>query len=221
MTRLPCLLFDSDGTLVDSEILLADVLGEILPQFDLPFTATQYLEEFRGVRFLTIIETLAKRHDVPLGDRYTALEANMRELMEQRMRAELLPIEGMREALLALPDHLKAVVSNGPEKKIRCAMESSGLAPFFEDRLFSAYTLGVWKPDPSLYRQAGEMMGFTPNKCVVIDDAVVGVIAGLEAGMHVIHFNRFPDEETTPDGAIAIHHPRELPAVIARLLEKI
>lgn len=187
------------------------------PQFDLPFTATQYLEEFRGVRFLTIIENLAKRHEVLLGDRYTVLEANMRERMEQRMRAELLPIDGMREALLALPDHLKAVVSNGPEKKIRCAMESSGLAPFFGDRLFSAYTLGVWKPDPALYRQAGEMMGFAPNQCVVIDDAVVGVMAGLEAGMHVVHLNRFPEEETTPDGAIAIYHASELSSAIGRL----
>lgn len=217
MTRLPCLLFDSDGTLVDSEILLAEVLGEVLPQFDLPFTATQYLKEFRGVRFLTIIETLTKRHDVNLGNRYTLLEADMRERMEQRMRAELLPIEGMREALQALPDYLKAVVSNGPEKKIRCAMESSGLAPFFDDRLFSAYTLGVWKPDPALYRQVGETMGFAPNQCVVIDDAAVGVMAGLEAGMHVVHLNRFPDEETTPEGAIAIHHPSELPSALERL----
>ncbi|WP_331280882.1 HAD family hydrolase [Litchfieldella xinjiangensis] len=130
MARLPCLLFDSDGTLVDSEILLADVLGEVLPQFDLPFTAAQYLKEFRGVRFLTIIEALALRHEVHLGDRYTILEATMRERMEQRMRAELHPVDGMREALQALPEYLKAVVSNGPERKIQCAMESSGLAPF-------------------------------------------------------------------------------------------
>ncbi|WP_373681023.1 HAD hydrolase-like protein [Halomonas sp. LBP4] len=57
-----CLLFDSDGTLVDSEILLAEVMGEILPAFDLPFSARQYLEEFRGVRFRTIVDTLGKRH---------------------------------------------------------------------------------------------------------------------------------------------------------------
>ncbi len=60
-------------------------------------------------------------------------------------------------------------------------------------------------------------MGFAPNECVVIDDAAVGVMAGLEAGMHVVHLNRFPDEETTPEGAIAIHHPSELPSAIDRL----
>nr|WP_163502000.1 HAD-IA family hydrolase [Halomonas socia] len=217
MSRLPCLLFDSDGTLVDSEILLAEVLGEVLPQFQLPFTAAQYLKEFRGVRFLTIIETLAVRHRVPMDDRYSTLEAMMRDLMDQRMRAELVAIDGMREALHALPGYTKAVVSNGPERKIRCAMDSAGLAEFFGDNLFSAYTFNLWKPDPDLYKQAGLAMGFKPEQCVVIDDAAVGVTAGLAAGMKVIHLNRFPDVETTPDGAIAIHHPSELPDAIAQL----
>jgi len=43
-----CLLFDCDGTLVDSEILLAEVMGDILPEFGLPFSARQYMDEFRG-----------------------------------------------------------------------------------------------------------------------------------------------------------------------------
>ncbi|OBX35095.1 hypothetical protein A8U91_04166 [Halomonas elongata] len=52
---------------------------------------------------------------------------------------------------------------------------------------------------------------------MVIDDAAVGVEAGLAAGMQVIHLNHFPDEEATPEGAIALHHASELPEVIARL----
>ncbi|MGM0785354.1 MAG: HAD-IA family hydrolase [Pseudomonadota bacterium] len=212
-----CLLFDSDGTLVDSEILLAQVMAETLPQYGLPFTAEQYMAEFRGVRFLTIVLELEARHGGLYDDRRQCLEAQMRERMEARMRAELEPIAGMPEALLELAHHPKAVVSNGPERKIRCAMESAGLAQHFGDNLFSAYTLGVWKPDPALYRQAAEAMGHAPERCVVIDDADVGVVAGLEAGMPVIHLNHFPEREATPPGAIAIHHARELPAAIARL----
>ena len=60
-------------------------------------------------------------------------------------------------------------------------------------------------------------MGHAPQQCVVIDDAAVGVEAGLAAGMHVIHLNHFPNEELTPEGAIGIHHASELPAAIARL----
>jgi len=217
MTPPLCLLFDSDGTLVDSEILLAEVMGEILPAFGLPFSARQYMEEFRGIRFKTIIEALADRHGALVDGHYPAMEDEMRGLMERRMRAELQPVVGMPAALEALAAHPKAVVSNGPERKIRCAMESTGLAPHFGDHLFSAYTLQVWKPDPALYRQAAAAMGQAPERCVVIDDAAVGVEAGLAAGMQVVHLNHFPGEEATPAGAIAIRHASELPGVIARL----
>ena len=212
-----CLLFDCDGTLVDSEILLAEVMGDILPEFGLPFSARQYMDEFRGVRFQTIVQTLEKRFQTLAEDAFPQLEAGMRARMEARMRDELVAIPGMVTALEKLSSHPKAVVSNGPERKIRCALESTELGHHFADKLFSAYTLNVWKPDPELYRKAAAAMGHAPQQCVVIDDAAVGVEAGLAAGMHVIHLNHFPNEELTPEGAIGIHHASELPAAIARL----
>lgn len=216
-----CLLFDCDGTLVDSEILLAEVMGTILPEFDLPFTAQQYMEEFRGVRFQTIVQTLEGRFQ-PLGDDdFIQLEAGMRARMEARMRSELVAIPGIPAALDQLSHHAMAVVSNGPERKIRCALESTQLGHHFAGKLFSAYTLNVWKPDPELYRKAAASMGYAPEHCIVIDDAAVGVEAGLAAGMQVIHLNHFPDEEVTPKGAIGIHHASELTAAIAHLSAKV
>lgn len=212
-----CLLFDCDGTLVDSEVLLAEVMGEILPEFHLPFSAQQYMDEFRGVRFLTIVQTLERRFQALEESKLSQLEAGMRTRMETRMRAELVAIPGMAAALEQLSSHPKAVVSNGPEPKIRCALESTELGHHFGDKLFSAYTLNVWKPNPELYRQAAAAMGHSPQQCVVIDDAAVGVEAGLAADMHVIHLNHFPNEEVTPEGAIGIQKAHELPAAIARL----
>jgi HAD superfamily hydrolase (TIGR01509 family) len=214
-----CLLFDSDGTLVDSEILLAEVMADVLPRYGLPFTAAQYMEEFRGVRFLTIVLELEHRHRELGEPQRQAMEAAMRELMEMRMRERLMPIAGMADALEALGDYPRAVVSNGPERKIRCAMECVGFEHHFS-HLFSAYSLGVWKPDPALYLKAAETMGYPPERCVVIDDAAVGVAAGLAAGMQVIHLNRFPGQEATPGGATAIHHARELPAAVERLSQQ-
>ncbi|MCL7931659.1 HAD family hydrolase [Halomonas llamarensis] len=216
-----CLLFDSDGTLVDSEIILAEVMGELLPTFDLPFSAQQYIEEFRGVRFRTIIDKLGKHHGILGEESYSEMEREMRHLTEQRMRAELLPIDCIPEALESLVKYPKAVVSNGPERKVRCAMESTGLSKHFGDNFYSAYNLGIWKPDPGLYLKAAESMEQPPERCVVIDDAIVGVAAGLAAGMQVIHFNRFPKKEKTPEGAIVIHHASELPKTVALLAAKI
>lgn len=212
-----CLLFDCDGTLVDSEILLAEVLGEVLPEFGLPFSARQYMEEFRGIRFYTIVQMLEERFGIWVEDQFPQLEAQMRARMEARMRAELEPIAGIPEALAALGAYPKAVVSNGPERKIRCALESTRLTQHFGEQIFSAYTLNVWKPDPALYLQAASAMGYTPEQCIVIDDAAVGVEAGLAAGMHVIHINHFPEEEATPKGAVGIQHAHELPDAIVRL----
>jgi HAD superfamily hydrolase (TIGR01509 family) len=212
-----CLLFDSDGTLVDSEILLAEVMAEVLTSFGLPFSARQYMDEFRGVRFLTIVRELETRFGALGETQLAAMEAAMRERMATRMQNELLAIDGMPSALEALAAHPKAVVSNGPEAKIRCAMQSTALARHFDNNLFSAYTLGVWKPDPALYLKAAEAMGYPPSHCVVIDDATVGVEAGLAAGMQVVHLNHFADQESTPAGAHAIHHARELPAMIDTL----
>lgn len=214
-----CLLFDCDGTLVDSEILLAEVMAAILPEFGLPFSAQQYMEEFRGIRFKTIVQTLEKRFQALSEDEFSALEAGMRTRMEARMRSELIAIPGMPTALDQLNAHPKAVVSNGPELKIRCALESTELGHHFGDRLFSAYTLNVWKPDPELYRQAATAMGYAPQACIVIDDAAVGVEAGLAAGMHVVHLNHFPDDESTPEGAVTIYHADELVAAIAHVIE--
>ncbi|MBY5983748.1 HAD-IA family hydrolase [Halomonas sp. DP5Y7-2] len=215
-----CLLFDSDGTLVDSEPLLARAMADTFPPFGLPFSAEQYMEEFRGVRFLDIVQELERRFGSLADDQRQIMEDRLRANMAERMEQELVPIAGIPQALDALADHPKAVASNGPIAKIRLAMETSGLAPHFGDHLFSAYELGVWKPDPGLYLAAAEAMGVSPEHCVVIDDAAVGVEAGLKAGMQVIHINHFPEEEDTPEGAVGITHADQLVDTIERLAAK-
>ncbi|MBZ9567283.1 HAD-IA family hydrolase [Modicisalibacter tunisiensis] len=212
-----CLLFDCDGTLVDSEPLLAEVMADALNRAGLPFVARQYMEEFRGVRFMTIVAELERRHGTLDPGVRAATEAEMRATLARRMASELQPIPHVRETLERLAHHPRCVASNGPEHKIRNALDSTRLRPHFGDRLYSGYTLNCWKPDPGLFRHAALGMGHAPSRCVVIDDAAVGVAAGLSAGMHVIHINRFPDTEVTPPGAIAMHDMRELPGLLAGL----
>lgn len=217
MSQPLCLLFDCDGTLVDSEPLLADVMADTLSRAGLPFAAGQYMAEFRGVRFMNIVAELERRHGA-LSDAVRATaESEMRRTMAERMTRELQPIPHVRETLEILSQHPRCVASNGPEHKIRTALDSTGLRAFFDDRLFSGYTLNAWKPDPLLFLHAARAMGFDPEHCVVIDDAAVGVAAGLKAGMRVIHINRFADTETTPEGAICMTDMQQLPGIVAQL----
>ena len=213
-----CLLFDCDGTLVDSEPLLAEVMAKYLNQAGLPFQANDYMTDFRGARFANIVSHLERVHGQLDDAVRQRLETAMRQEMHERMLDELEPIVGVSEALDALGAVPRCVASNGPEAKIRRALDSTGLRGFFGDHIYSAYTVGSWKPAPGLFLHAGRDMGFAPANCIVIDDAQVGVRAALAAGMRVVHINRFADHEPTPAGAIGIRDMRELPGVIDKLM---
>ncbi|MEQ6890171.1 HAD-IA family hydrolase [Halomonas sp. CS7] len=217
MPRPLCLLFDCDGTLVDSEPLLADEMSSSLTEAGLPFRTSDYMGEFRGARFRRIVAALEQRYGSVDPERLDALECRMRANLNRRLASELIAIDGAAEALAALSHHPMGVVSNGPENKIRTSLDATGLSAMFGDHLFSAYTAQCWKPDPCLFHHAASRMGFAAEECVVIDDAMVGVRGALAAGMTVIHLNRFPDVEQTPAGAIMISNMFQLPTVIAHL----
>jgi HAD superfamily hydrolase (TIGR01509 family) len=217
MARPTCLLFDCDGTLVDSEPLLAAEMSSALSGVGLPFLASDYMGEFRGTRFKKIVAELQSRHGEIDPDHLEDVEASMRRRLLQRLETELLPLPGVPEALAALSHYPMAVVSNGPEEKIRTSLRCCGLADRFGERLFSGYTARCWKPDPCLFLHAASVMGYRAVDCVAIDDALVGVRAALAADMTVIHLNRFPDAEETPEGAIMISSMFQLPTVIGRL----
>ncbi|BBI48105.1 6-phosphogluconate phosphatase [Vreelandella olivaria] len=214
---LPLLLFDCDGTLVDSEPLLAEEMATGLNSIGLPFASSDYLGEFRGACFRRIVAELQQRFGEVDPEQLDRMEASMRANLATRLAQELTTIPGAQEALDTLSAYPSAVVSNGPESKIHTALEATGLSRYFGKRFFSGYTANCWKPEPCLHLHAASIMGYSAHDCIAIDDALVGVRAALQAGMTVIHLNRFPDAETTPENAIMISNMYQLPAVVERL----
>ncbi|MFC0266736.1 HAD family hydrolase [Kushneria aurantia] len=218
MAPIRCLIFDCDGTLVDSEPLLAEVLAQTLPEAGLPFQASDYMNEFRGIIFAHIVAELERRHGAISDDARLGAETRMRERIMAGLAENLLVVEGIEQALEQLAPHYACcVASNGPLTKIRQSMQVTGLTRFFGERLFSAYEVGHFKPEPGLFLHAAEAMGIAPEHCLVIDDAPVGVSAALAAGMRVAHINHFPEREANAEGAFELLSMRDLPALVARL----
>jgi HAD superfamily hydrolase (TIGR01509 family) len=77
------------------------------------------------------------------------------------------------------------VASNGPRSKTELTLEITGLLPLFAGRVYSAYEVGAWKPDPGLFLHAANAMGAAPQRCAVVEDSEPGVLAGLAADMQV------------------------------------
>ncbi|MFW7344172.1 HAD hydrolase-like protein, partial [Pollutimonas sp. H1-120] len=93
--------------------------------------------EFRGARFRRIVAELQDRHGQVDIEQLERMEQDMRANLATRLTNELTTIPGALEALEALSHYPSAVVSNGPETKIRAALKATGLTHYFDNRLFS------------------------------------------------------------------------------------
>ena len=77
------------------------------------------------------------------------------------------------------------VATNGPREKVELTLGLTGLRRFFPEHIFSAYEVGVFKPDPGLFLHAAQVLGVAPEFCAVVEDSLPGIAAGLAAGMRV------------------------------------
>lgn len=177
-----CVIFDLDGTLVDSEGLCNQAFLDLLPQLH---DSTQTLtERYRGQKLSSILIDLENRLGIILQDSF---EQRYRQRVAELFARDLKPMPGVLEMLATL-NSPKCIASSGPLPKIRQALEVSGLAAYFGDNLFSSYEIGSWKPDPGLFQYAAHAMGFVPSRCAVIEDSEVGVEAAIAAGMALLYY---------------------------------
>lgn len=112
-----CLLFDCDGTLVDSERLCNIGLVRIFDRLGVVLDADELVNRFRGWKLAEILDALKLENSVVLPDDFVP---RYREIVSQLFETELKPTEGVEQALANLPQP-KAVVSSGPSHKIRQA----------------------------------------------------------------------------------------------------
>jgi HAD superfamily hydrolase (TIGR01509 family) len=198
---MKAVIFDCDGTLVDSEGLWHEVLVAAVAEQGLILSVAESMEAFRGGKMADCVADLEARLGRPLpADFVPALRADIAEVFRARLR----PFDGAIELVQSLwsSSWSICVASSGPPEKIETSLSLTGLRPFFEGRVFSSYDVGVWKPDPGLFLHAARVMGVAAEDCAVVEDSLFGIQAGLAAGMTVFAFQpqevdpRLPGEVT-------------------------
>jgi HAD superfamily hydrolase (TIGR01509 family) len=185
-----CIIFDLDGTLVDSEALCNQAFLDLLPALD--DSVERLVHRYRGRKLAPILADIEHR----LGHRLPEdFERRYRQRVSELFTTDLRPTPGVLEMLESLR-HPYCVASSGPREKIQQALNVSGLAPFFRDTIFSSYEVGSWKPEPGLFLHAAGVMDFSPGECVVVEDSEVGIMAAAAAGMTALQY--------IPDGALPV-----------------
>lgn len=177
-------IFDSDGTLVDSEVPAMDVLHEMALAIGLRLTRDEAHAQFRGVRMADISAWIGARVPGKPADFESEFTKKYRQTITQRFKENLSPMPGAIELLKNLKIPF-GVATNGPREKVQLTLDLTGLLPFVGDRIFSAYDHGSFKPDPALFLLAARSLGHEPQYCAVVEDSIPGLMAGVAAGMHV------------------------------------
>lgn len=215
------LVFDLDGVLVDTQDAENGGLAHVGELMGLALGREQRGELFSGRRMqecLDLMEELAGTP--PPADAVPIARAKCEELIGDRLE----PVDGVAyalERLGALPGVAgMCVASNSPLELIERRLATAGILHHFGERLFSAYTVEAWKPDPKLFLRAAEQSGAAVEHCLVIEDSPVGVDAGLDAGMRVLQYTADPATGAHREGAEVFRSMRELPALVASAITR-
>ena len=188
-------IFDCDGVLVDTETVSNRVLAQVLTEFGFPVT----YEECRRLFVGRSMEGVTSHVEEALGRKLQAdWPSYIREKTFEAFGAGIEPVVGAREVLEALAARALpyCVASSGRFEKMRFTLGATGLLPLVEDVLFSAEEVARGKPAPDLFLHAAARMGHAPERCLVIEDSVPGVQAGIAAGMTVIGYAGDPLTDT-------------------------
>lgn len=198
MNQVECVLFDCDGTLVDSEVLCSKAYVHMFAHYGIELALEEVFKKYKGIKLYEIIELVNAEHGVnlPASD----LEPIFRQEVARLFDAELQPIAGARE-LLAQMNAPMCTVSNGPVSKMQHSLGLTDMLSYFDDRLFSGYDIQRWKPDPALMFHAAKAMDVNVENCILVDDSSAGAQAGIAAGMEVFYFCADPHNKP-------IDHPK-------------
>lgn len=189
---IEAIIFDADGTLVDSEGPGIDVLHAMTCDLGIKLTREQADVQFLGVHMPECVSWIATQLTDTPEDFAAVFIRKVRAATEVRFRLGLRAIPGAFELLETL-DVPFCVATNGPREKVELTLAITGLRHFFGDHVFCAYDTGFFKPDPGLFLHAAKVLGMRPERCAVVEDSLPGILAGLAAGMQV--FSLYPSAE--------------------------
>ncbi len=212
------IIYDCDGTLIDSERLVAKVcMAEIHALGLTHWTMERYFASFVGmpghVGWGKVAADLGRA--LPIG-----LNARVDQRILTLLQSELEVLPGAREAVLSIGGH-RCVASSTPQPHLSDNIRIAGLHDLFGDHVFSASQVRRAKPAPDVFLFSASQMGHDPADCLVVEDSVPGVLAARRAGMTVIGFTGAAHDaalmtaKLSEAGAISVaSHMDQLPELV-------
>ena len=178
------LIFDCDGVLIDSEIVVCRIAAEELTKLGYEISTDQVIDRFAGRPDHEMRAEIEADWGKLVPEAY---RENVNARTIQAYATELRIMPGMADALerITLP---VAVASSSFPEKLRLGLETVGLYDRFVPNVISGTEVAQGKPEPDIFIFAAGWMKASPKRCVVVEDSVPGTRSAKRAGMRVFGF---------------------------------
>lgn len=188
LSHIDAIIFDSDGVLVDSEVIHIAAERDILSSLGLTYDYETYMSRFVGLANDDFYAQLAADLMAETGQVFPSdFDEQLHNLAWPRIEAELQPVEGVAELVKRFEGPV-AVGSSARAHKLNRKLEIAGLHGLFDPHIYSADYVEKGKPAPDLFLHAAIKLQIQPARCLVIEDSINGVKAAIAAGMTPIGF---------------------------------
>ena len=178
-------IFDMDGVMVDNISYHIEALNIFCQRHNCSFTDEEFKQNISGKTTKEVMNYIFKR------------ELNFQELINYTEEKEsiyrdlyskhLCPTKGLVKFLKILRENnIKiAVATAGPKINLDFVLKGIKADQYFE-ALVNGDMVENGKPDPEIYLKAAKLINVEPSSCIVIEDSIMGIRSGLNAGMKVI-----------------------------------
>ncbi len=222
MAALPLIVFDLDGTLVDTAPDLISALNFVLEREGMAPVPLASARKMIGAGVRKLLERgLEAEGRVTSPEDVTRLTADLIDHYAAHIADASRPFEGLERALdeLAVRGHRLAVCTNKLEWLSKRLLDELGLSARFA-AICGGDTFGISKPDPAILRQTVARAGGDISTSIMVGDSGTDVGVARRAGVPVIGvsfgYTDVPIAELKPDRVI--HHMRDLPGAVDDLL---
>lgn len=218
LKNLDTVIFDMDGVLINSEPFWKEVEIKIFASVGIDFVAVGG-EKTVGLRIDEVVDYWHGLY--PWKEKSKAVVVN--EIMDE-MTNEILSKGEPMKGVVELLEYLKregfkiGLATSSYEVLLEATLRVLGIEKYF-DVTNSAQSLTYGKPHPEIYIKTAADLNTVPEKCLVIEDSLNGVIAGKAAKMRVV---AVPDgtHEYNPKIALADKVCKDLTEVLSLFKEE-
>ncbi|MBI2712018.1 MAG: HAD family phosphatase [Bdellovibrio sp.] len=182
-SKIQTVLFDFDGTIVDTEPSAVKVVKACFKEWKLELTPED-ASYVTGRTWESAFDYLLKKYSLPL--ERNAAEAQVLSQYRTEVEKNLIQVPGSVQAIRSLSKHFTlGLVSGSIRQDILEILSRLGLIDLFKV-ILGASDYEKSKPAPDGYLKAAQILGAAPASCLVFEDSEAGVKSGKKAGMWVV-----------------------------------